>query len=248
MEEDIEKAIDEFNRYAEKFDLNNEMIKRKYYHTFRVVDYAKTIAISEALNEHDYYLAFICALLHDIARFIQATEFGTYVDKLSFDHGDKGYEILLADDYISRYVSNEDDKQIVVNAVKNHNKYAIESGLSDRELYFTKLTRDADKLDIMDTQGNKISDNSFEMPDEVLCAIEEERAVKRDRIMQWSDLMVLISTLCFIYDINFIKSIEIIKDKEIVKRKIDVLEKNISADKFEFVREMIFRKIKDFDV
>lgn len=243
MENKIEKAVEEFNKYTQNFDLDNEMIKRKYYHTFRVVDYAKDIANSENLDEHDYYIAFICALLHDIARFRQATEFGTYVDGLSFDHGDVGYEILMENDYISKYVSNDEDKKVVLKAVKNHNKYCIEEGLSQKELYFAKLVRDADKLDIMDKQGNDICDDNFEIEEEALSAIKEQRLVNRMKV-KGSDLTTIMVLICFMYDMNYNRSMEILEEKQIIKRKLEIIEKYIDKEKFEFVKELILKKIK----
>lgn len=69
MDKLIKNAIEEFNNYTKQFDMENEMISRKYYHTFRVADYALEIAKSENLNEQDTYIAYLCGLLHDIARF-----------------------------------------------------------------------------------------------------------------------------------------------------------------------------------
>lgn len=36
-----------------------------------------------------------------------------------------------------------------MNAIKNHNKYKIEDGLTSKEEFFAKLIRDADKIDIL---------------------------------------------------------------------------------------------------
>lgn len=34
MEEKYKNAIEEFNNYTKQLDMENEMISRKYYHTF----------------------------------------------------------------------------------------------------------------------------------------------------------------------------------------------------------------------
>ena len=41
MDKLIKNAITEFNKYISQFDMNNPKISLKYYHTFRVADYAK---------------------------------------------------------------------------------------------------------------------------------------------------------------------------------------------------------------
>ena len=50
---------------------------------------------------------------------------------------------------------DKEDYQVVYTAIKNHNKFVIESNLTERELLFSKLIRDADKLDILYALGNK---------------------------------------------------------------------------------------------
>ena len=237
MEFKFENAIKEFKKYLGNFDINNSKIAYKYDHTFRVVDYAKEIALSENLNEHDYYLALVCALVHDIGRFDQVKEFASFLDGLSFDHGDKGFEILQNDDYISNYVSDEEDKNIVLKSVKNHNKFAIEEGLTNRELYFAKLVRDADKIDIMDKQGNIICDNVFILNDELMNAVNEKRLVKIDKNVKRKDIEKVISTMCFKFDVCFNKSLQIIAEKNLIENKLAVLENCITEEEYNIIKK-----------
>lgn len=169
MENFYENAIKKFNNYTKQFDMTNEMILRKYHHTFRVADYAKELAKSENLNEHDTFIAYLCGLLHDIARFKQATEYKTFNDFKSFDHGNMGYNILIENDYISNYIKDEESKQIILKAVKNHNKYEIEENSTDKQLFFAKLVRDADKIDILDNLKITINDKKTHQLIKMLC-------------------------------------------------------------------------------
>ena len=225
MNYNFEKAVENFKLYTKNFDFSNNMINKKFHHTFRVVDYAKDIAKSLNLNEHDFYIASVCALLHDIGRFQQAIMYNTFNDLKSVDHGDLGYEILLNDDYISNYVTDEEDKLIVLKAVKNHNKYMIEDGLTEKELFFTKLTRDADKLDIFQEYSNSINDNSNTIDDYPLQMIREQKLCKRDGNTK-PDATYIAYQLTFVFDLNFKRSFEILIDKNIIKRKLDVLQEH----------------------
>lgn len=229
MESIYKNAIEEFNKYIKQFDMTNEMISRKYYHTFRVADYAKELAKSENLNEQDTFIAYLCGILHDIARFKQATEYKTFSDFKSFDHGDIGYNILIENDYISNYIQDEESKQIILKAVKNHNKYEVETGLTDKQLFFTKLIRDSDKIDILDKLRNEIHDNSTTIDEDVMQAFKEHRLYKRDGTIRNDATQILIS-LCFVFDLNFKRSLEIIKEKGIVERKLEVLKENIDGE------------------
>ena len=234
MEEKYKNAIEEFNKYTKQYNMNNEMISRKYYHTFRVANYAKEIAKSENLNEQDTYIAFLCGLLHDIARFKQATEYNTFYDLKSFDHGDMGYSILKENDYISKYIQDDESKTIILKAVKNHNKFAIEDGLNDRELFFFFLVRDSDKLDILDKQRNEINDNSTTIDDDVMQALKEHRLFRRDGTIR-NDATEMIKGICFVFDFNFKRSVEIIKEKGILERNLEVLKKNLDEEYFKII-------------
>ena len=52
-------------------------------------------------------------------------------------------------EFLRRFVENDKDDELIIKAVRNHNKYKIEEGLNERELLHAKIIRDADKLDIM---------------------------------------------------------------------------------------------------
>lgn len=146
---DIEKAIEDFIKYTKKFDLENKNIKRKQLHSLRVMKISKQIAEMEKFTDEEIKLAMLIGLLHDIARFKQYTEYKTFHDGESFDHGDVGVEILENDDYINNYTNNEKYKKILKLAIKNHNKLDIEESLTDEEYKYCKLIRDTDKIDIL---------------------------------------------------------------------------------------------------
>ena len=244
MEEKIEKSIEEFKKYVNTFDFSNDKISRKYFHTFRVVDYAKDLAKYLNLNEHDSYIAIVCALLHDIARFKQATEFNTFSDLESFDHGDVGYDILLENNYIFNFVDNDIDKNIVLNAVKYHNKFSVPNSLNERELLFANLVRDADKLDIMDKQKKDINDG-FNIIDEVVInTVKSHSLFKRDGIKR-NDASKMIIKLCFIFDFNFQRSYNIILEKKMVENNLNVLKQHCDLNLINEIEKIFLDYIND---
>ena len=117
---DLEKAENEFIEYTKKFDLENKRLKGKQEHSLRVRDISKKIAENLQLDNKEIQLATLIGLLHDIARFEQYTQYGTFRDRESVDHGDLGVEILKKNDYIKKYIENEEDIHILYLAIKNH--------------------------------------------------------------------------------------------------------------------------------
>ena len=224
---DFEKCKNEFNKYVSNFDMNINKINRKYYHTYRVVGYMEKLAHCENLSESDIYLAKVCGLLHDIARFRQATEFQTFNDFISFDHGNVACEILMEDDYISKYLSSDEDKRICLKAIKNHNKFALEDKLEEKEVFFTKLLRDCDKLDILDTQKNLVDDGKTEIILPVLEAFRNRKLYKINPEAKVPNIVSeIVVHMCFIFDLNFNESYKILQEKNILERKIKLLREN----------------------
>ena len=94
---------EEFKKYVSKFDLNDDSVSRKYYHSLRVMDKARKIAESIELSEEYINIATIVGLLHDYGRFEQWKRYHTFADGKSIDHGDLGVEILFDEKEIEKY-------------------------------------------------------------------------------------------------------------------------------------------------
>lgn len=226
-----------FEDYIEQFDRNNWMIDLKYHHTYRVVDYSRIIAKSLNLDKHDILLAETIGLLHDISRFSQATVFNTFNDNISFDHGNRGCEILISKDFIYKFVDNDEDKDLVLKAIHLHNKKDIDEDLTDRERLFCNIIRDADKLDIMDKQGTEIKDDSQDFNRK---ALEELRAKKLITYTYLSnDATIILSTLAFVFDLNFEESFNQLNKRDILKKKFICLRQHLEKEKVDEVENII---------
>ena len=217
---EIERVRKEFIRYSKNFDLKNKNIMRKFHHSFRVMEFATEIAKSLNLSEEDIKLATTIGLLHDIGRFEQWTEYETYYDSKSIDHADFGYKILFTDDFINHFVEDEEEKKIILIAIKNHNKYKIEDGLSERELLMAKIIRDADKLDIMKEQGMITKNIDFINP-ELLEAFDKKELCYNELINDEVDN--ILRMLSFVYDLNFKYSYEYLINNNIIQDKIHLI-------------------------
>lgn len=239
----MNEAMQEFVRYAKLFDLKDPKIMEKFHHTFRVIEYAKDIARSEGLTDVDVILAMKCALLHDIARFRQLKMYGTYIDAQSFDHGDEGARILSSNKFVNRYTKDADEQRIIITVVKNHNKYKVEDGLTERELLFTNIVRDADKLDLMMENGNTIS-GKFILNPEYIRPFKEKRLYKNKAVT--GEYEVTLRTLAFIFDMNFKHTYEIIKESNIINDKVELLmSHSTSLGIFEYMAKMANEYVDD---
>lgn len=157
----------EFKDYASAYDANDPKIALKISHTYRVAELSDKIAREIGLTGEDVELAWVIGMLHDIARFEQVRIYGSFNDAETVDHANFGVKLLFEDRLIDRFNIDPSWHEIIDIAIKNHNKYRIQEGLSDRELTFCKIIRDADKIDILrvnyDTPMEEIYNTSKEI-------------------------------------------------------------------------------------
>lgn len=180
-----------FAQYVQKYDAEDEKILLKIRHTYRVAEISERIAVGLGLSAYDTDLAWLIGMLHDIGRFEQLRQYGTFVDADSIDHAHFGVELLFQEglirDYVDGLAVNSDvgktskmdgesaktdamrmgDLYAIRIAIWNHSAYRIEEGLDERTLLFCKIIRDADKVDIFRV--------AYDTPMEVLyrCTPEE---------------------------------------------------------------------------
>lgn len=143
----IEEAYKVFNDYVKDYDTKNPKVELKIKHTYSVVNKARAIAESLNIEQSEIDLACLIALLHDIGRFEQLRIYNSFYDNLTVDHADFGVKLLFEDKLIEKFSDDRDNDTIIYKAIKNHNKFVIESGLNERELMHAKIIRDADKID-----------------------------------------------------------------------------------------------------
>ncbi|MDY4202973.1 MAG: HD domain-containing protein [Schaedlerella sp.] len=72
-------AKEVFLTYAGNFDRNDGRIELKIVHTLAVADIMDRLTESLHLPEHLKSLAHICAMFHDIGRFEQVKQYGTFL-------------------------------------------------------------------------------------------------------------------------------------------------------------------------
>lgn len=241
----MNENFDAFDDYALTFDMNVDMIKYKYNHTYRVVHQAEEICRSLNMDTIERDLASNIALLHDIARFKQWTEYQTFKDNEIFDHGDEAIKILFDDKLIDRFTLNKEDYDVIKIAIKNHNKIKITGTNNDRELLHSKIVRDADKLDILYAFSTnrllEIKNNDEEISEKVKDAFFKHEQVDNKNVKSVNDKLITMFGL--VYDINFDysknriyeekyidKIYEVLKNKDIFKPYVDEINKYLKGE------------------
>lgn len=236
-----------FDKYVSDFDFKVDGIEYKYYHSYRVQKYSEKISDMLNLGLKDKRLASDIGLLHDIGRFHQLEKYNSFCDK-KFDHADYGAKILFEDNLILNYDINKCDYEIVKKAIRNHNKYQIEDGLNERELFFAKLVRDADKIDILNAFSSIRVLEICECDEEISPSVREEFfnniTVRNVNVKNKNDK--IISMLAFLFDINFEVSYRIIKEEDFINKFYDAIKhKEIFKEYFDYANKYLDEVLKN---
>lgn len=87
-------AKQQFEKYLDGYDSNNDKVRLKIIHTYGVVHAMEEICHRMQLSEEDTELARIIALLHDIGRFEQLKRFDSF-EPTTMDHAAYGVRFYL---------------------------------------------------------------------------------------------------------------------------------------------------------
>ena len=220
----------EFDDYVCNFDLNDEKIKLKYNHSYRVMSLCRKYSKLLNFNDYDIKLATLIGLLHDIGRFEQLKKYNTYDDSKSINHAEYGCKILFEDGLISKFWDNKDDYDLIRFAIFNHNRFKIEETNSERFLKFAKLIRDTDKIDILYLES--ISGNlESRLTDDSIAPEIRNDFFKHDSVLLKHKKSIndhFILYFAYAYDINYDECLDEIK------LNIENLYNNFNDKKFIF--------------
>ena len=270
---DRKKIMDEFAGYTKDYDISDEKIKLKVEHTYRVAGLCDRIARSLGLAEEDIDLAWAIGMLHDIGRFEQVRQYGTFSDADSVDHAHYASELLFdkgmivdyfgsANPGIYNYIENEntcsaglsESLGIIKKAVYNHSAYKIEEGLCEREVLFCNIIRDADKLDIFKVVNDTPLEDIYsvdkeeipkaEVTNAVMQALREKHAVLRSLKKTPADYIA--AYIALVFELVFPESFYIAKEQGYLDKLLDFKTDNqVTKQQFKEIRKITEEYIKE---
>ncbi len=226
----------------------NANIKLKEDHSKRVCDEMRYLTDHLGLTDNQKRLADAIALFHDIGRFEQFFKYRTYKDHISVNHSILALEVLRKHNVLADVLDAE--RQIIEKAVELHGTIELPKGLNGDCLLFSKLIRDADKLDIFYVvldYYKKYRDNlgefqlEIELPDglkysaDVVDKIMTGRRIDYHTLRTWNDIKLC--QLGWVYDVNFTATLKRIKERKFLEMVLDFLPKTGDIEK---VRKKIF--------
>jgi putative nucleotidyltransferase with HDIG domain len=231
-----------------------ENMALKAEHTRRVCETIVHIAESLDLAGEDLCVAEACALLHDIGRFEQYRRYGTFSDGRSEDHAALGVKIIEANRVLCGFEAAVAD--IIVRVVRYHNRAFLPAQEGARCLFFLKLLRDADKLDIWRVVAeyyHNAGDNrnpalELDLPDTDRVSDPVYASLMKGEVAQMADLKTLsdfkLLQIGWVYDIHFPRTFQMVREKGYLEAIRDALPRTCvrAAEVYQRARAYLERK------
>lgn len=227
-----------FDNYVQGFSSEDLVQQRnmdlKKEHTLRVMENITLIGQSLSLTGEELALAKVVALFHDLGRFEQFKKYGTFKDGKSENHALLGVKVLENSQILD--CLSQPEKEIVYQAVRQHNVCQLPVDLPEKVLFYSRLIRDADKLDIFkllteyyEERENNPNPALEELPDtyqysaKFVQDILQERKIRYEEVRSFQDMTLL--RLSWIFDLNFPYTKEKVQEGKYLEKFIRSLPK-----------------------
>ncbi len=226
-----------FARYCGRFHTPRREDQLNYtlkeVHTRNVCRDIALIAGESGLSEDLVALAEAIGLFHDVGRFPQYEQYGTFRDAVSVNHGLLGSKVIIQEGVLDGLPERE--RRIIITAVKYHNSFSIPDLGDNETVLFLRLIRDADKLDIWRVfceyfEGNeedRASAACLGFPDvpgydgEVISCLREGRVASLAHVRTLTDYKLM--QLSWMFDIQFGTSYRLLNERNYIGRYAAVL-------------------------
>lgn len=246
MKIDRKRAQEAFQSYVNAYDIRDEKVRLKIEHTYRVSDLCETIAKSLKLPEEDVDLVWLVGILHDVGRFEQLKNYGTFIDEQSIDHGEYGAEILFTQGKIRDYTEDASEDEVIRTAVRYHNAYRIPQLSDARTEELCHIVRDADKIDILKVNVDFPLEEIYNVTSgelrsgritgEVLECFKEEKAVLKK--LKKSAVDNVAGHISLVYELVYPVSLELVRKQGYLEKLMDFpSEDPVTVEQFGEIRK-----------
>ncbi|MCF4114147.1 MULTISPECIES: HD domain-containing protein [Dethiosulfovibrio] len=237
------KEIDEIRRWFDDYVASFystcgrlHQLELKERHSHRVAENAGLLADELGWDESARHLAVAAGLLHDLGRFPQYRDYGTFYDFRSLDHGDRGERVFRED--FPGDIIDPIELELIAFTTREHNKKDLPVGRTEKEMELLKLIKDSDRIDIFRVVREHIkrgeTDSIYpgigpegQFTPAVLDELRRYGKARYDQLRTLSD--VLLFQLCWIKDMAHPQSVELLRDRGDLEWILDRLPENSTA-------------------
>ena len=221
------RVMKTFEQYVKDFDMNNNSVKMKYFHSLKVMELSSDIATTIGLfNEEEIAVIELIALFHEIANFSSVSNNNIGEEDLE-DYALKSVELLFNEGLLRKITDDTRYDEVIKLAIYAQDKNGLPSNVSPKDAAFCKILKDAHKLDsfrmilnypIIDTRIDSYPSSI------VYDSFKQFRVIDKKLSENNSDEVLIV--LSAVFDLNYRYSYAIMQrnayiDKIIYNLKID---------------------------
>ncbi|MCL6583999.1 MAG: HD domain-containing protein [bacterium] len=248
-----------FSQYVATFSSSSAEQERniilKKEHTLRVCQEILSLGHDLGLTDQELFLAEAAALFHDLGRFRQWQQYGTFRDDQSENHALLALRVLDEHKLLAKLSPTE--QELIRWAIQYHNTLHVPEMENLQAVQLTRLLRDADKLDIfrvfLDHFHSPPEQKNFSvewnLPDtdgysEAIWAdLSHHRISSLAYVRNRNDFKLLL--LGWVFDINFLPTVQRILERKYVEEICRLLPpypeiRSLEAELLAYLRRLIF--------
>ena len=234
-----------FASYVRNYNPDDEKVKLKIVHTYKVAKLCRKIAESLSLTAEDTELAWLLGMLHDVGRFEQLRRYNTFSDAESIDHALFGAELLFGEEQLIRdYLDFEreapkEELALMRQAVASHSAYRLPEDLDERTRMFCQILRDADKIDILRVNVEVPLEAIYnttteelrraEVTPEVMEAFAEEHAVLRS--LKKTPVDNVVGHMALVFELVYPISVRLVEEQRYLDQLMNFASGNETAQR-----------------
>jgi putative nucleotidyltransferase with HDIG domain len=220
-----------FSGYVHSFYCTDPIIQEalllKEEHSLSVCEEILNIGRGLNMTPDNLRLAEVMALFHDIGRFEQVTRYKTFVDGKSENHAQLGVKILKQENTLKAL--DTDTRDLILQAIFYHNRLSIPEDEGYTCLCYSRLLRDADKLDIFNivsayyvNDSEKSAAVELDLPDtptvsdKVIKSINEGKMISMQQLQSLNDFKLL--QMSWVHDINYQPTFQLIFERDYLQK------------------------------
>ncbi len=233
-----------FEDYFESFRSDDPDRQRNFdlkaTHTRHVCEEIILLGRELHLSDEDLRLAEAVALFHDIGRFEQYRRYNTFHDLTSVDHADFGVSIIAENSLFE--CLDEETRDLALRIISHHNKLTVPEDEDEACIFFTRLLRDADKLDIWrvvtdyyreKAEGGENCAIELDLPDTPDITDKVYRDLMARKNIRFIHLKTLndfkLAQLGWVFDVNFTPTFRLLDTRGYLETIRDQLPRSLTA-------------------
>ena len=248
----------EFEHYLGGFHLPGRQLpsplRLKNEHSVRVAGEARILSFALAWSLSEQNAAEGLGLLHDVGRFSQFSEYGTFADSVSVDHGERGWTVVKKNRWLLPLPL--DERETILDGIRYHNRRVIPEDLPARSLGLVRLIRDADKLDIFCIVLDAIERDGFRdlatmLPNitlshspspQLVDEIVRRKSASLNNVRSLADFLLM--QVSWMYDLNYLPTFQRVHDHGILPRILSYIDGDVRVHAFgEEVHRLVLNRI-----